>query len=510
MLPDGRRVNYSKGGVTVAAAAPSINLGSRVKPTAYVHPSNSALTSSFMTAGDAAPFPMTGASYIANGDRYAHGHQLGRQPSLENGLPPDTTYSSNPASAYGSPRDDESRFSLGLSPVGHSQVLGVMDAPLPASFDPNGISHAARYGPWPASVPSKFGLESPSSSLANSRDGRTSETLKLLHTSAFGSSEHLSPSNLPSSELALGSSPPSHNISDEYFGKRAMHSSSYRLSKPRVMSSSAPKAERGWDAEFLFEEDYVPGVIRSDVLNPDETTRRGSLRTADADASSDGRAAPLSKFGSPGMAASPSRSPGMATSPSRWGSLWQQRQQEESEPGSLSKAMKHGSAFGHVGSPLRNSSLPMDDDLRDLASNGRPSVGGRSGSGSLSALTQQLQQTRLADGGPHLHPNSARVASGSGSTLAALGRERDRDRGLERHVSSGSIGSTAGRFTTPIDEEDSAFVFSMEEVDDQTHRAAKRRSGGPMSNLGYSGIGAGKGSSAPKSAPGIAESVGSR
>ena len=499
MLPDGRRINYGKSGVTIAAA-PSINLGSRVNPNAYVHSSNSALTSSFMTAADAAPYPTTGSSYGANGERYAHGHQLGRQPSLESGLPQaDVAYSSNPASAYGSPRDDEPRFGLGLSPVGHSKVLGVMDAPLPASFDPNGISHAARYGPWPASVPSKFGLESPSSSLANSRDGRTSETLKLLHTSAFGSNEHLSPSNLPSSELALGSSPPSHSISDEYFGKRAMHSSSYRLSKPRVMSSSAPKVERDWDAEFLFEEDYVPGVIRSDVLNAEETTRRGSLRTSDADALSDGRAASLTKFGSPGM----------ATSPSRWGSLWQ-RQQDEAESGSLGKAMKHGSAFGHVGSPLRNSSLPIDDDLRGLSANGRPSVGGRSGSGPMSALTQQLQQTRLADGGPHLHPNSARASSGTSSTLTGVGRERDRDRGLERHVSSGSIGSSAGRFTTPIDEEDPAFVFNMEEVDDQTQRAAKRKSGGPASHLSYSSIVAGKGSGVPKGGAGIVESVGGR
>ncbi len=84
----------------------------------------------------------------------------------------------------------------------NNNVLSVMDAPLPASFDSNDISRAARYGPFPSSVPSKFGLESPSPSLHSARpdDGR-SETLKLLHTSAFGSSEHLSPSN-------LGSSPP--------------------------------------------------------------------------------------------------------------------------------------------------------------------------------------------------------------------------------------------------------------------------------------------------------------
>ena len=88
---------------------------------------------------------------IPSDDRY--NNQLGRQPSMENGLPTiDTTYSSNPASAYGSPRDeDASRLGLGLSPA-NSKGLSVLDAPLPASFDSNGISHAARYGPWPLSL----------------------------------------------------------------------------------------------------------------------------------------------------------------------------------------------------------------------------------------------------------------------------------------------------------------------------------------------------------------------
>ena len=50
----------------------------------------------------------------------------------------------------------------------------------------------------------------------------------------------------------------------------------------------------------------------------------------------------------------------------------------------------------------------------------------------------------------------------------------------------------------------------MEEVDDQTHRAVKRRSGGQTSNLSYSSIVAGKDSGTPKSGPGIVERVGGR
>jgi cleavage and polyadenylation specificity factor subunit 4 len=71
-----------------------------------------------------------------------------------------------------------------------------------------------------------------------------------------------------------------------------------------------------------------------------------------------------------------------------------------------------------------------------------------------------------------------------------IGRDRDRERGLERHVSSGSIGSSVtGRFTTPIDEEDPSFVFSMEEEDDTQIRSRKRVSGGHLAAASPLGVG---------------------
>lgn len=370
---------------------------------------------------------------------------------------------------------------FGLSPVAAPKGLSVLDAPLPASFDSNGISHAARYGPWPASVPNKFGLESPSPSLNNAKDSRTSETLKMLHTSAFGSSEHLSPSQLGGDADNMSSSPPLHPIGDEFFGRRPMHSSSNRYAKPRLLSSSVPKVDRDWDGDFLFlEEDYVPKELANDLLTPAEKARRGSVRVIDGNEqtmSGENSA----KYGSP-MGAS---------SPSRWGPLFQ-RQKEEETGGSLAKSLKSANAFGHVGSPLRNSSLASGIDLMGgpNGSSSRPSLAGsRTGSGteSLSALTQQIQRTRLGDDStpgpnPHLHPNAAN-SRGASSAVGVIGpsKEIQRDRALERHVSSGSIGSSAnGRFTTPIDEEDSSFVFSMEEDDEAASRDKnrKRQSGG--------------------------------
>ncbi|OLN96913.1 Protein cps3, partial [Colletotrichum chlorophyti] len=444
VLPDGRRINYGKNGVTIGTAP--INLGGRINPTSATayHPT-SALTSGLYREGVT---PYTSA-YPYGDERQ---QQLGHPTSLDNGLPTiDTTYS-HAGSAYGSPRDDEtSRFGLGLSPI-NAKGLSVLDAPLPASFDSQGISNAARFpaGPWPSSVPSQFGLESPSPSLNNAKDSRTSETLKLLHTSAFGSSDFLAAPNA----IASGSPPGQPISTEEYYGKRAMHSSRY--AKPKLLSASMPKTtvDHDWEAEFAFlEEDCVPSNLQ-DLLTPAEKARRGSLRTVDGEPGSENG----TKFGSPITGASPSR----------WGPLFQRQKEEELE---TSRSMhKHGpSAFGHVGSPLRNSVLSNEMG----GASARP-IGSRTGGDPLSALTQQLQRTRLGDDGsssPHLHPLTA---VGRAPSNGVIGKERER--GIERHVSSGSISSSVtGRYTTPIDEEDPAFVFNMEEVDEQSSARLKKR-----------------------------------
>ncbi|CAI4211697.1 unnamed protein product [Parascedosporium putredinis] len=413
------------------------------------HPTTSALTNGLFRADNIPPYTPTYGGL--SDERH---HHLGRQPSLENGLPTIDTpgYS---GSVYGSPRDDDaSRFGLALSPANAS----ILDVPLPASFDSNGISNAARYpaGPWPSSVPSKFGLESPSPSLNAAKDARTSEALKLLHTSAFGN-DHLSPSIPPSSS-------PSGGLADEAFGKRSMMHSS-RYTKPRVLSSSLPKAatvDRDWEAEFAFlEEDYVPQNLQ-DLLTPAEKARRGSLRAADAE-----RPEGITKYGSPIGAASPSR----------WGPFLHRQKEEDLD----SRAIKV-SAFGHVGSPLRNSSLADEVDARH---NGHRFSGPRSGGDAMSALTQQLQKTRMNDDAtnPMLHPSSAVGRNANG--LAS----RERDRTVERHVSTGSIGSALGRMTTPIDEEDPAFLFRMEEEEEQQPSQSRRSH---SSSIGWSLAGAGK------------------
>lgn len=443
VLPDGRRVNYGKNGFTIITAAGG---GDHSSPTsaAFAGASQSALTSSLFHNDQA---------YL-NDDRGLLAHHSGL--GIEDGNPGESPYSL-PSSTYGSPREG-----FAFSPM-NAKGLSILDVPLPASFDSNGISNAARFpaAPWPSSVPSKFGLESPAASLSNAKDARTSETLKLLHNSAFGSSDNM-PSVIgspPNSQLAIG---------DEYFGKRAMHSSRY--AKPKMLSSSVPKTgvDRDWEAGFDFGEDdgenvpenYLPENLQ-DLLTPAEKARRGSMR-GENDVGSD---IFTTKYGSP-----------MGTSPSRWGPLFQ-RQKEEEE---LSRSARNaGSAFGHVGSPLRNSTLAQEMGEGGFASSlgSNRVLASRTGVDPMSVLSQQFQNSHLDGASPHLHPSSAR-----GPMVSPIGKDRS---GMERHVSSGSLTSTmAGRFTTPIDEEDPAFVFSMEEEDEPSARIRKRASAG----LGMSGL----------------------
>lgn len=259
-----------------------------------------------------------------------------------------------------------------------------------------------------------------------------------------------------------------------------MHSTRYPK-QPRLLSASMPKnmVDRDWEAEFAFGDDdnvpenLVPGDLQ-DLLTPAEKARRGSMRDERPDFS----LGSLGKYGSP-----------IGSSPSRWGPLFQRQKEEEEMTRSARSAA--GSAFGHVGSPLRNSILAKEMSDNNGAS--RPSiirpVGGSEG---MSVLSQQLQRSRLDDtlngSSPLLHPTASRSA---GNGISPIGK----DRSLERHVSSASIGSS-GRFTTPIDEEDSAFVFSMEEEEDSSSSKARKRGSSGLalgSFTSYAGAAASKG-----------------
>ncbi|KKK24749.1 spindle poison sensitivity protein [Aspergillus rambellii] len=331
-------------------------------------------------------------------------------PSIDTGL------ASDAGSKYGSPVE-ELRFPMSPN---HHQHLTALDAPLPASFDSQGISHAARYGPVAASMPSKFGLElSPPAQ----RIGAPPDALRNLRDTAYGSD-----SRKPSSSF-IGSSPP--GMLEDGLSSRFLHSQ--RPVKARMLSASVPRptALDDWDdSNFPMEEDYLPINLHDDVLTPQERLRR--MSRTDHDLSSSHR--DLSGLGMSGTSFSKVSSP-LASSPSRFGALFaKQRQKKEEE--------SQGTSFSHIGSPLRESSLNlgMSPSLGPIGSPPRYT--------SASMISQQLS-------GLSLHPPSAR------HTPSSIGTSSRLDRTVSSPVS-----------TSKIDEEQGDLVFSMEEEENNKRSSA--------------------------------------
>lgn len=325
----------------------------------------------------------------------------------------DTSLVSDSGSKYGSP-PDENRHTM--SPIGRT----ALDAPLPASFDSQGISYMARHGPVAASVPSKFGFDlSPSPS---HRPGVTPDVLRSLHDTAFGVDSR-KPANLGSS--------PTVSHAEESSNSRVMHSQ--RVPRSNMLSASLPRPALvdDWD-NFAVEEEYLPPSLHDDVLTPQERMRRLSRNDQDRDLGLGMTGS--TKVGSP-----------LASSPSRFGALFaKQRQKKEEEA---------QSAFGPVGSPLRESALSMrsSPNVRPIGS--RPSSGDISPfvaspnrqPSSMSMISQQLSSTSL-------HPSSAR----HNTTSSRL------DRAVSSPVS-----------TSRIDEEEQGdLVFSMEEEESNKRTSA--------------------------------------
>jgi len=340
---------------------------------------------------------------------------------------------------YGSPPQTEQ---FGISPP--QKGLSVLDAPLPNSFDSNGISMAARNGPFAASVPSRFGIESPPSSLPRASQ-LGNAAVRNLHSSAFGER------GMDGVLASVGSSPPSGTDEPFTFAKRPLHSARLRTARPVVSASLGTRLptmlfEYSDDEEDPDrEEDLLPASLRD--LIPEGRSRRESRSRLDEDTPAGFLSAArrtLSGHGVPqeGKVGS------LGTSPSRYSSMFVRGQPSKSD-----------GEFGHVGSPLRNSGLYFTTASR--ASNGdmSPILSSPPRQASMSMLTQELQRTKLeaarseaarsqvqATAGAPSHSSApVRTLSNGGST----GRSS-----LDRGLSSTSVGK--------IDEEQE--LFDMEEV----------------------------------------------
>ena len=438
----------------------NMDLGGRVDPQLY-RQSDPALAHSLLAQqANGAPPPFTHQiPPYAENDRtlqIPQPHAYDTLPSI------DKDYASP---RYGSPTDGQRAI---FSPSSH---LGVLDAPLPASFDSQGISYIARHGPVAASVPSKFGLEfsSPPSSVSQKAVVPSDATNALQSSLAARRNPRKKAPDLGSSPLTSGDEGPSH---------RFMHSS--RITKPKMLSASLPRAgmhSDDWDDGFHFSEgeetDYIPTSLHDQILTPQEKMRRLSRNDQDNKSARES----LSGIGTPGESSSKVGSPNTG-SPSRYGAFFSSRRQQDNNFNAA------GSPFGHIGSPLRNMNPGASPSLRASTNDTGemsppfPSFSSPPRQSSMSILSQQLSRTRISSrqsdsneaSSATLHPNSARHSSAPATTF-------------NRTTSSATLGGT-GR----IDEEQGDSIFPLEEEDEDR---SKRHSGSNHNAWGTIGSGRG-------------------
>lgn len=419
-----------------------LNLGGRVNPQATYHPQDSALTNSVLSQqrmnGQPYQYPYTQAQ-----DDLAAIREQQSQPQPE-GIPSiETGFVSDAGSKYGSPVE-ESR--LPTSPP----VLTLRDVPLPSSFDSQGISHAARYGPVAASVPSRFGMSDVASPPSSSLRAPT-EAVRQLRDTAFGSDLRKPLSSLGSSNP--GSSPPA--FEDAFLGPRFLHSQ--RMApRSKFLSASVPRSSAldDWEGHFTMEEDLLPGSLHDDVLTPQERMRRLS-RTEQESSSRDLPSRDLSGLGL-GLSTSATKASPLGSSPSRFGALFaKQRQKKEEE------------MSNHVGSsPLRESSSPSLAPIGSrrpvpgTSGDASPSLRTTSAAPSMSMISQGLSNLSLHPGSA-LELSSNSITSTSGTSAPATTATATATAPPTTSETSKTVAPSPSR----IDEEQSELVFSMEEED---------------------------------------------
>lgn len=368
--------------------------------------------------------------------------------------PTDGGVSSSP---FGSPLE-EAQFPR--SPV--ENIRTALNAPLPQSFDPNGLSHIAKYGPLGQSVPDKFGMKSPPASLPK----RGMQPPEVSATLRGGPGN----SNLRNG-TALGSSP---HTQDEPSGQRIMHSQ--KNARSNRLSTSVPQGD-DWEEHFTFEQDLLPISVRDEVLNPPGRIRRVS-RPGDQENLNTTRDTSRS-LAIPSATSSKVGSPSMAGSPSRFRAIFEQQekqkelQQENGNGNGNGNGSANGNgvgAFGHVGSPLRESWMAN---------------GANTSPGTLSGISQQMAKMQL---------NRADSSENAGRLHLMGGRHVSAPVGTFQRPGLASPGVSSTRIDEEVEGE--GLLFSMDEWGSPRLGALDAGVAGtrPIDVVGGSGGGGGGGS----------------
>ncbi|EME42136.1 hypothetical protein DOTSEDRAFT_73055 [Dothistroma septosporum NZE10] len=308
----------------------------------------------------------------------------------------DMTYTSA-SPKFGSPPQHDR---IATSPP--QKGLSVLDAPLPNSFDSNGISFAARNGPFAASVPSKWDLDSPPSSLPRKLQ-LGSTALRDLRSSAFGDR------GMDNLIASMGSSPPSGTDEPISFEKRPLHSDRLRASRhfmsaslgtrPPMMSNFPESSDDDDGGDSEREEDLLPSSLHD--LIPDIKARKESRSRNQEDGS------PASFLAASRRTISGHASP--SGSPSRFSGVFAQNSTRD--------------GLGHVGSPLRDSSFPTSHPA-GYSSNGElsPGLSSPPRQASMSMLTQELQRTKLDAARGKRAPVPTRTLSNGSASRTSMDR----------------------------------------------------------------------------------------
>lgn len=406
-LPDGRRVNRADLDAGLAMASRNFNYTSRQEQTSY-HAQDPSLVDPMLGP------PNYGADYFPNQafplmdadetdgfpDRY---NQYQPRSAFDSGL------NSPPTSQFGSPPNDNP---FPKSPA--DNIRTALNAPLPQSFDANGISHIAKYGPLGQSVPDKFGMRSPAASSLSRQLGSPPDSIVNVRNANLGS-------NLRNAPSPLGLSP--QNV-EESIGQRIMHSQ--KSVKTRGYSASVPRSNLGneWGEGFGLESDLLPNSLHDEVLTPQEKLGRFSKPEPELSSRDHVHALAIPSGTSSNVGSPP------AGSPSRFSALWaEQRERKAAEaPGTT--------GFGHVGSPLRGSWMPNEPS---------PST-------QVSGISQAMARMQL-NRGDLGELNGARNQTGSvlRHSSAPIGR-------LDRGISSPGLSSKK------IEEEVEGAFFPMDET----------------------------------------------
>ncbi|KAF2227775.1 hypothetical protein BDZ85DRAFT_271300 [Elsinoe ampelina] len=360
-------------------------------------------------------------------------------------------YPGDGSPTFGSPQNDY------LNPVRSPPRPGLSarDAPMPSSWDSQGISQAARHGPYAASVPGRFGLESPPSSYPNKAQmGNTA--LRDIRDSAFGDT-----ANLDGVLHGLGSSPRENEPLT--FSKRPLHSERFARSRPFLSSSLDVRNTQfltnldnsdldGGDSDDGAGEDLLPSSLH-DLLPTDRPRRSSKSGYPEDENNSPWTSAPrrISSNGGNGEFKTGSLSPHSA-SPSRYSAMWAARSSSKQESESALTT-----TLGHVGSPLRPSNLRTSSTHTSSPPDANPAA--------LSMLTSQLKRAKLNDSasGSPTASTSYLSPSASGTSLSSrigptLNGRHGQGLGAGERSLSGNLSNTLGR--EKIEEES---IFSMEE-----------------------------------------------